>query len=71
VPIKGGYINGALFTSLLPGLQSSFSYEMQKSRFGQRTRRTMTHAAFAAVPKWTHTGVCVRSGCSFSARCEL
>ncbi len=33
---RGGYIIGALFTSPLAGLQSSFGYEMQKSRSGQR-----------------------------------
>lgn len=55
VPLRGGYINGALFTRPLPVLQSSFGYEMQTSRFGRRTRRTMTHAAFAALPNGRHT----------------
>jgi hypothetical protein len=50
VPSKGGYINGALFTRPLPVLQSSFGYEMQTSRFGRRTRRTIAHTAFAALP---------------------
>jgi hypothetical protein len=33
--VRNGYINGALLTSPLPGLQGSFGYEMQKSRFGR------------------------------------
>src|SRR6185312_6484973 len=34
-PLGGSYINGALFTSPLPDLQSSLGYEMQISRFSR------------------------------------
>jgi len=56
---KGGYINDALFTSPLTDLQSTFSYEMQKFRFGRRTRRTMTHAAFAASDFGSCVSMCL------------
>ena len=52
-PLEGWLHSGALVASLLPGLQRSFGYEMQKSRFGRRGkffRRTITRAVFAALP---------------------
>jgi len=47
-PQTGSYINRALLTRPLPVLQGPFGYRVQKPRFGRRTRRTTTCAAFAA-----------------------